>query len=125
MTYNLSSIMKSANSYAKEIGKSAALKRAWAEAKIDSIENKQFMLSMKDRWNNEDYETNNSWNNEIAKLRARITEVAEEITISEKRKAAAERMNAKIVADWEERQEREMISFDAFLDRFSFVRRTA
>ncbi len=66
MAYNLSSIMLKAHSVRKATGAtmSAALRKAWAAAKIEALNSRLFNLKMKDRWGVEDFETDRRLNNQ-------------------------------------------------------------
>ena len=50
MTYNRSEIMKTANAYAKTMSLSAALRKAWAEAKLAKADHEIDLLSYCDRF---------------------------------------------------------------------------
>ena len=68
MKYNKIEIMRNANKYAKSIGRCAALRKAWAEAKMGKIDEQLFLLEMKDHWNNADYAYIEKLHYERAKL---------------------------------------------------------
>lgn len=104
MKYNLSEIMKTAHTFRKSYRwtMSQALKTAWRRAKnlaaideqnvarkaayqamstsekIENLKGQQFILRMKDRWNDVDYTDNSRLNSEIARLEAisKLEEVA-------------------------------------------------
>lgn len=42
------------------------------QKEIDQIEGRMFMLNMKDRWSNSDYETMRRWNQEKRELEAKM-----------------------------------------------------
>ena len=46
------------------------------EKRIEEIENKRFYLAMKDRWNANDYATDNKWFKELLELKKKIAETA-------------------------------------------------
>jgi len=74
MKYNLSNIMKKEHEFRMVgINKSESLKNAWA---IEKLEISRFMLSMKDRWNREDYAWDREAVNELSKLNRALNVVA-------------------------------------------------
>ena len=50
--------------------------RTEIEKKIEEIENKRFYLAMKDRWNANDYTTDNKWFRELLELKKALAEIA-------------------------------------------------
>ena len=50
--------------------------RTEIEKKIEEIENKRFYLAMKDRWNANDYTTDNKWFRELLALKKALAETA-------------------------------------------------
>ena len=72
--YNKSEIMRNANAYAKTTSRSAAMKKAWALAKIEKIDDALFMLNMKDRWNAADWKMSGELENERRRLVKSIEE---------------------------------------------------
>jgi hypothetical protein len=72
MLYNLSTIARRANALARDMGKSAAFKKAWAEEKIAVAEAAPFMLEMQDRWDAADFEQSRELNAVIAAQSAAI-----------------------------------------------------
>jgi lysophospholipase L1-like esterase len=44
--------------------------QAWEQ--LTKLQNWMFYLSMKDRWNNDDYNTNNKWNKEYNTIRQKL-----------------------------------------------------
>lgn len=73
MKYNLSTIMTKAHEFRKAgLNKSDSLKNAWA---IEKIETQRFLLSMKDRWNRNDYAEDKQMADELFKLNSVLNTV--------------------------------------------------
>ena len=55
--YSMSEVMTKANRLRTVYGmsKAEALRKAWSLVKLRTLEHKQFILSMKDHWDNDDY----------------------------------------------------------------------
>jgi hypothetical protein len=83
MKYNLSAITRRANRYAAAIGKSRAFKKAWAEAKVDRLENELFTLKMKDVFEAEDFLLCYSLNDKINEQRKVIAAMEPQAHIAE------------------------------------------
>ena len=50
--------------------------KAEIEKRIDELETQRFYLAMKDRWNADDYRTDNKWFNELLDLKKKLFEIA-------------------------------------------------
>ena len=75
MKYNLSAIVRRANSYAAAIGKSRAFKKSWAEEKMERLEGQLFMLNMVDFWSDADRAEYDRLSREISALRSQIASI--------------------------------------------------
>ena len=73
-TYNRSEIFTAAHQIRRgeNVSMSAALRKAWALAKIENINSEAFMLAMKDLWNASDYE----YDRKLSRERSRIAGAA-------------------------------------------------
>lgn len=74
MTYNLSTIMTTANNLRKAYGlsKSEALTKSWAMEKLAALKSRKAALENIDRWNNANWQTVNALTAEINALESKI-----------------------------------------------------
>jgi len=98
MKYNLSNIARRANALTATMNQSAAWKLAWAEAKIDRLEEQLFVLNMKDRMTAAELDQSRELNAAIAALRQ---STAPALKVVEVKEQSWEELMAAILANYD------------------------